>query len=149
MHRNKSASSHQFAMVPRADIPRSSFKMQKTLKTTFDAGYLVPILCEEVLPGDGRAEVVRSDGDSDGDDTCTWRLFFFFSQSPGVGIGRSSWASRRILRIRFRTRFRRVCLLPVVLLSGACRICSGCRRLDRLRALVRCRTARCRCVLTT
>jgi len=42
--------------------------MQKTLKTTFDAGYLVPILCEEVLPGDtGRAEgdVVRSDGDSD------------------------------------------------------------------------------------
>jgi len=52
MHRNKSASSHQFAMVPRADIPRSSFKMQKTLKTTFDAGYLVPILCEEVLPGD-------------------------------------------------------------------------------------------------
>jgi len=26
MHRNKSASSHQFAMVPRADIPRSSFQ---------------------------------------------------------------------------------------------------------------------------
>jgi len=49
--RNKSASSHQFAMVPRPDVPRSSFRMQKTLKTAFDAGYLVPVLCEEVLPG--------------------------------------------------------------------------------------------------
>lgn len=52
MFHNKSASSHSFAMVPRADIPRSRFQMQKTLKTTFDAGYLVPIMCEEVLPGD-------------------------------------------------------------------------------------------------
>ena len=52
MHRNKSASVHQFAMVPRADIPRSSFKMQHTHKTTFDAGYLIPIYAEEVLPGD-------------------------------------------------------------------------------------------------
>ena len=52
MFRNKSASSHAFAMVPRADIPRSSFKMEKTHKTTFDAGYLVPIYCEEILPGD-------------------------------------------------------------------------------------------------
>lgn len=52
MHRNKSASTHQFAMVPRADIPRASFKMEHTHKTTFDAGYLVPIYVEEVLPGD-------------------------------------------------------------------------------------------------
>ena len=52
MFHNKSASSHSFAMVPSADIPRSRFQMQKTLKTTFDAGYLVPIMCEEVLPGD-------------------------------------------------------------------------------------------------
>ena len=52
MFSNKSASSHSFAMVPRADIPRSKFSMEKTLKTTFDAGYLVPIMCEEVLPGD-------------------------------------------------------------------------------------------------
>lgn len=50
--KQRSASSHDFAMVPRADIPRSSFRMQKTLKTTFDAGYLVPMFCEEVLPGD-------------------------------------------------------------------------------------------------
>jgi len=52
MFSNKSASAHDFAMVPRADIPRSKFSMQKTLKTTFDSGYLVPFMCEEVLPGD-------------------------------------------------------------------------------------------------
>ena len=52
MFRNMSAQTHQFAMVPRADIPRSAFNMQKTLKTTFDSGYLVPFFCEEVLPGD-------------------------------------------------------------------------------------------------
>ncbi|AKI26936.1 major capsid protein VP1 [Gokushovirinae Fen7875_21] len=49
---NRSVNAHDFAMVPRAEIPRSSFAMQKTLKTTFDSGYLVPIMCEEVLPGD-------------------------------------------------------------------------------------------------
>jgi len=52
MFSNKSASAHDFAMVPRADIPRSKFSMQKTLKTTFDSGFIVPIMCEEVLPGD-------------------------------------------------------------------------------------------------
>lgn len=52
MHRNKSVNVHQFAMIPKADIPRSKFKAQKTYKTTFDAGYLVPIYCDEVLPGD-------------------------------------------------------------------------------------------------
>lgn len=52
MHRNASVNLHQFAMVPRADIPRASFKMEHTHKTTFDAGYLVPVLVEEVLPGD-------------------------------------------------------------------------------------------------
>ena len=52
MFHNKSASSHSFAMVPKSDVPRSRFSMQKTLKTAFDSGYLVPIMCEEVLPGD-------------------------------------------------------------------------------------------------
>ena len=52
MHRNKSVSSHSFAMVPKAEIPRSSFDTQYAHKTTFDAGYLVPIYCDEVLPGD-------------------------------------------------------------------------------------------------
>lgn len=52
MHRNQSVDVHRFAMVPRAEIPRASFDIQRTHKTTFDAGYLIPILCEEVLPGD-------------------------------------------------------------------------------------------------
>jgi len=52
MHRNKSVSTHAFSMVPKADIPRSSFRIEKTHKTTFDAGYLVPIYVDEVLPGD-------------------------------------------------------------------------------------------------
>lgn len=52
MFRNRSVQQHQFAMVPRADIPRASFAMPRGHKTTFDAGFLVPIYCEEVLPGD-------------------------------------------------------------------------------------------------
>jgi len=52
MHRNKSVDVHRFSMIPKADIPRSSFKREFTHKTTFDAGYLVPIYCDEVLPGD-------------------------------------------------------------------------------------------------
>ena len=52
MHRNRSVDTHQFSMIPRADIPRSKFNAQKTYKTTFDAGYLIPVYCDEVLPGD-------------------------------------------------------------------------------------------------
>ena len=39
-------------MVPRADIPRSTFNIQTTHKTTFDAGYLIPVYVDEILPGD-------------------------------------------------------------------------------------------------
>jgi hypothetical protein len=52
MHRNRSVDPHKFAMIPRADIPRASFNRQFTHKTTFDAGSLVPIYVDEVLPGD-------------------------------------------------------------------------------------------------
>ena len=48
----KSVNVHQFAMIPRADIPRASFNIQTTHKTTFDAAYLIPVFCEEILPGD-------------------------------------------------------------------------------------------------
>lgn len=41
-----------FSNVPRADIPRSSFKRNHGCKTTFDEGLLVPIFVDEVLPGD-------------------------------------------------------------------------------------------------
>ncbi|QXP07885.1 MAG: major capsid protein [Arizlama microvirus] len=52
MHRNKSVDIHQFTMIPKADIPRSSFDCQSTHKTTFDAGNLVPVYVDEVIPGD-------------------------------------------------------------------------------------------------
>lgn len=52
MHRNQSVNVHQFAMIPQADVPRSSFDIQSAHKTTFDAGYLVPVYVDEVLPGD-------------------------------------------------------------------------------------------------
>lgn len=41
-----------FAMVPKADIPRAKFKRDSNLHTTIDAGYLVPIFLDEVLPAD-------------------------------------------------------------------------------------------------
>lgn len=45
-------SQHQFAMVPASDVPRSVFQRNSTHKTTFNAGNLVPVYCDEVLPGD-------------------------------------------------------------------------------------------------
>jgi hypothetical protein len=40
------------SQVPKADINRSSFNRSHGLKTTFDVDKLVPILVDEVLPGD-------------------------------------------------------------------------------------------------
>lgn len=48
----KSSSQHTFAQVPSVDIPRSSFRRNMTYKTTFDAGSLIPVFLDEVLPGD-------------------------------------------------------------------------------------------------
>ena len=47
-----SAQQHQFAEVPHADIQRSTFDRSHGLKTTFNAGELVPIYVDEALPGD-------------------------------------------------------------------------------------------------
>ena len=52
MFRNRSVDVHSFAMVARPDVPRSSFKMESTHKTTFDASLIVPIMVLEALPGD-------------------------------------------------------------------------------------------------
>ena len=43
---------HSFARVPSANIPRSKFDRSCGVKTTFDAGYLVPVFVDEALPGD-------------------------------------------------------------------------------------------------
>ena len=43
---------HRFSQVPTAEIQRSSFDRSHGFKTTFDAGYLIPIYVDEALPGD-------------------------------------------------------------------------------------------------
>lgn len=43
---------HNFAQVPKAEIQRSSFDRSNGYKTTFNAGALVPVFRDEVLPGD-------------------------------------------------------------------------------------------------
>lgn len=41
-----------FSQVPSAEIQRSRFDRSHGLKTTFDAGQLIPVFVDEVLPGD-------------------------------------------------------------------------------------------------
>lgn len=48
----KSVMQHRFSEVPDIKIPRSSFNRSHGVKTTFDGGYLVPIMIDEALPGD-------------------------------------------------------------------------------------------------
>ncbi|AXL15016.1 major capsid protein [Microviridae sp.] len=48
----KSVMAHTFSQAPNASIPRSSFNRSHGWKGTFDAGNLVPIFVDEVLPGD-------------------------------------------------------------------------------------------------
>ena len=43
---------HTFSEVPKAEIPRSTFDRSHGHKTTFDAGWLIPVLVDEALPGD-------------------------------------------------------------------------------------------------
>lgn len=52
MYRNQMASQHDFAMIPRADVPRSTYMLQQARKTAFNGGDIIPIYCEEMLPGD-------------------------------------------------------------------------------------------------
>lgn len=42
----------RFSLAPQANIRRSIFDRSHSHKTTFDAGKLIPIYCEDVLPGD-------------------------------------------------------------------------------------------------
>lgn len=48
----KSVMKHLFSQIPRAEISRSVFDRSHGWKSTFDSGYLVPFLVDEVLPGD-------------------------------------------------------------------------------------------------
>ena len=42
----------RFSQIPGPNVPRSKFNRSSGLKTTFDAGFLIPIFCDEALPGD-------------------------------------------------------------------------------------------------
>lgn len=48
----RSPSQYSFAVAPSVKMPRSSFRSDRTYKTTLDAGYLVPVFHEEIYPGD-------------------------------------------------------------------------------------------------
>ena len=50
--KQRSVDASRFAMVPRGDIPRSAFDLSHTHKTTFNAGKIVPVYIDEILPGD-------------------------------------------------------------------------------------------------
>ncbi len=43
---------HEFSKTPTVNIERSKFDRSHGLKTTFDAGWLIPIYVDEALPGD-------------------------------------------------------------------------------------------------
>ena len=47
-----SGNTHRFSEVPNVSKPRSTFDRSHGIKTTFDSGYLIPILIDEALPGD-------------------------------------------------------------------------------------------------
>lgn len=48
----KSQGQYKFSEVPSLDIPRSKFQRNNCVKTAFDSGYLIPVMWDEVLPGD-------------------------------------------------------------------------------------------------
>jgi len=50
--RIQSSMTNTFSQVPLTNIPRSKFNRSFGHKTTFDAGYLIPIFVDEALPGD-------------------------------------------------------------------------------------------------
>lgn len=48
----KTINDHKFSQVVNIDIKRSTFNRNSGKKTSFNAGYLVPVYLDEVLPGD-------------------------------------------------------------------------------------------------
>lgn len=48
----RSPSNYSFAVAPSVQMPRSAFRTDRTYKTTFDSGFLIPCFFDEVYPGD-------------------------------------------------------------------------------------------------
>jgi len=155
MHRNKSVDVHQFAMVPRAEIPRASFNIQKTHKTTFDSGYLIPVLVEEVLPGDTfnvrmTAFARLATPIFPVMDNLHLDSFFFFVPNRLVWSNwKSSAVSRTTQATPPTTSFRPSPARPMATLSIPCRTTSGCPPSECSRPPRQSSTAPCRSVLTT
>lgn len=61
MNLGSNRNTHDF-MNPRVSLPTSTFNRPSQLKTAFDAGKLIPIFTEEVLPGDTHALKTASFG---------------------------------------------------------------------------------------
>jgi len=51
-NRGNTSGQYSFAQIPSVSVPRSKFDRSCGLKTTFDAGLLIPIFVDEALPGD-------------------------------------------------------------------------------------------------
>lgn len=111
---SKRATQHNFAISPQNQIPRSSFKRSHTVKTTLDAGRLVPFYIDEVYPGDtfnckatlfGRmATPIVPAMDNAYMDT----FFFSFHIDYFGSIGKSLMAKTRLPAIRARSmKYRR------------------------------------------
>ncbi len=52
MAKKRSVMKHRFSEVPDVQVPRSQLDRSHGHKTTFDAGFLIPIFVDEALPGD-------------------------------------------------------------------------------------------------
>lgn len=50
--RNKRVIDEHYALVPKTSVPRATFRRPHEFKLTVPSGYLIPVLCDEVLPGD-------------------------------------------------------------------------------------------------
>ena len=50
--KNSNAAGHKFSQIPTINMERSQFDRSHGVKTTFDAGDLIPIFVDEALPGD-------------------------------------------------------------------------------------------------
>lgn len=90
--KQKSVGVHDFAMNPRAEVMRSSFPVRQGRKTAFSASWLVPIYCEEVLPGDTfniRCNVVCRTAVPIVPILDNWHMEFFFFFTPN----RLLWAN--------------------------------------------------------
>ncbi|QXP44257.1 MAG: major capsid protein [Arizlama microvirus] len=48
----QSAQQHNFSVVPSVKTTRTKFKRDSAFHTSFDAGWIVPFFCDEIIPGD-------------------------------------------------------------------------------------------------